>query len=117
MYEVEHTIQEKAWERFLETERSLLEERQEGSLARELDRPVPGESLEELRWLAIEDQHTAEEGLVELRRGEEAWYKHINDLTREDRSARIEAESTRAAWLMERLRKSKATGSGGRGEA
>jgi hypothetical protein len=76
----------------------------------------PGESLEELRWLAIEDQHMAEAGLVELRRSEEAWYKHIYDLVREDRPARIEAESARTAWLMERLRKSKATGSDGRGE-
>jgi hypothetical protein len=116
MYEVKHTIQEKVWERFLEAERWLLEARQEGSLAREMGKPVPGESLEELRWLAIEDQHMAETGLVELRRGEEAWYKHIYDLVREERPARIEAESARTAWLMERLRKSKATGSDGRGE-
>lgn len=116
MYEVKRTIQEKVWERFLEAEHSLLEERQEGSLARELGKPVPGESLEELRWLAIEDQHMAEAGLVELRSGEEAWYKHIDSLVREDRPARIEAESARAAWFMERLRKSKADVSDGRDE-
>lgn len=104
MSEVRRTIQDKAWERFLEEERSLLSERQEGSLARELDGPVPGESLEELRWLAVEDQYVAEEGLVELRSGEEVCHKHVDDLVREDRPARIEAESARAAWLMERLR-------------
>jgi hypothetical protein len=100
------TISEKAWERFLESERSLLEERQRGSLTRVLGNgPLPSESPEELLWLVIEDRHLAEEGFVELRRGEEVWTKHINELTREDRPARTEAESARAAWLMERLRK------------
>lgn len=42
---------------------------------------------------------------MELSSGTEVRYKHIDDLTREDRLARIEAESARAAWLMERLRK------------
>ncbi|CAN5159951.1 hypothetical protein BH24ACT19_BH24ACT19_19570 [soil metagenome] len=78
---------------------------------------MPGESSEELRWLALEDRYLAEEGLVELRSGEEVWHKHIDGLTREDRPARIEAESARAAWLMERLRKSMVPESDGWGEA
>jgi hypothetical protein len=42
---------------------------------------------------------------VELRRGYEVWYKHIDELTRDDRPARIESENTRAAWIQERLRR------------
>lgn len=117
MHEIKRTMQEEAWKRFLEVERTALEERRSGDLARALGGPVPGESSEELRWLAIEDQYLAEEGSVELRSGEEVWHKHIDDLTMEDRSARIEAESVRAAWLMERLRKSMTLQSAGLGEA
>jgi hypothetical protein len=40
---------------------------------------------------------------VELRSGEEAWYKHLDELSLEDRPYRIEAESARRAWLMQRL--------------
>lgn len=40
----------------------------------------------------------AEEGLVEFRSGEEVWFKHIDDLVREDRRARIETESARVAY-------------------
>ena len=117
MYEVKRTMQEEAWKRFLDAEQAALEKRRSGEFALELGEPVPGESSEELQWLAIEDQYLAEEGLVELRSGEEAWYNPIDDLTSEDRSTRIEAESVRAAWLMERLRKSMALQSVGRGEA
>ena len=105
MCEVKRAISEKAWERFLEMERQVLEERRRGALGLVLGGPLPGESPEELQWLAIEDRHMAEEGLVELRSGEKVFYKHIDDLTPEDRPGRIEAESARAAWLMERLRK------------
>jgi hypothetical protein len=117
MYEVKRTMQEEAWKRFLEAERAALEERRRGELVRALGEPVPGESSEELQWLAIEDRDLAEEGLVELRSGEEVWHKHIDDLTWEERPARIEAESARAAWLMQRLRRSMALQSAGRGEA
>ncbi len=71
MYEVKRTAQEEAWKRFLEAERAALEERRSGELDRALSEPVPGESSEELRWLAIEDRYLAEEGLVELRSSEE----------------------------------------------
>lgn len=96
-------VSEKTQQTFLEAERSMLEQRRRGALAQELGEPLPEESPGELRWLIIEDQHLAEEGLVELRSNEEAWFKHIDDLTLEDRPARIEAESKRRAWLMERL--------------
>ena len=94
---------EKALGRFLAAERSMLEQRRKGALAQALGEPLPEESPGELRWLIIEDRHLAEAGLVELRSGEEAWFKHVDDLTLEDRPARIEAESKRRAWLMERL--------------
>ncbi len=96
---------QEAQKRFLEAERSILEQRRNGSLAQAIDEPLPGESPEELWWLVVEDQHLAEEGLVELRSGEKVWHMHIDDLSLEDRPARIEAESTRRAWLMQRLTK------------
>ena len=106
MYELTpRKISEEARERFLEAERTILEQRQNGGLAQALGEPLPGESPEELWWLALEDQHLAEEGLVELRSGEKAWYKHVDALSPEDRPARIEAESARRAWLMQRLTK------------
>ena len=103
---------EKALGRFLAAERSMLEQRRNGSLAQALGDPLPDESPQELRWLVIEDSHLAEEGLVELRSGGEIWFKHVDDLTYEDRPARIEAENTRRAWLMERLVKEAAAKDG-----
>jgi hypothetical protein len=118
MYEVKHAISEKAWERFLEMEWQALEERRRGALALALGGPLPGESPEELQWVAIEDRHIAEERLVELRSGEEVFYQHIDDLTTEDLLGRIEAESTRRPSLWNgRERKLKASGSGGWGGA
>ncbi len=106
MYEADLTVSEKAWERFLVAERVALEERRRGGLDQALGgKPLPSEPPEELWWLAVEDRRLAEEGLVELRSGTEVRHKHIDDLTREDRLGRIEAESARAAWLMERLKK------------
>jgi hypothetical protein len=94
---------EQARERFLAAERSMLEQRQRGGLAQALGDPLPGESPAELQWMILEDQHLAEERLVELRSDEEVRFKHVDDLTYEDRPARLEAESKRRAWLMERL--------------
>jgi hypothetical protein len=42
--------------------------------------------------------------MVKLKVGEEIHYKHIDELTREDRPARIAAETEEVDWLMERLR-------------
>ena len=68
---------QKARERFLAGELATLERRRSGSLARAPGGPLPGESAAELQWLAVEDRHLAEEGLVELRavmgRGSSTW--------------------------------------------
>jgi hypothetical protein len=94
---------DEAWERFIEAERRHLEDRRAGHLARLLGGPLPGESAEELRLLAWEDQRRAEEGLVELRgSGGETSYKHIDELTLEDRHGRAEAERALMNRIMER---------------
>jgi len=91
------------WEQYMEVERKELEQRRNGHLGRALGRALPDESQEELDKMAEEDQRKAEEGLVELRSGDDVWYKHIDELTREDRQARIDSENARATWLRERL--------------
>lgn len=101
-----HSDHRKLWERYMEIERRELEDRRNGELARALGPALPGESQEELDHLAREDREKAEEGLVGLRDGEEVWYKHIEDLTLEDRAARIEAQRRRLAWVKERLGRS-----------
>jgi hypothetical protein len=94
---------DEAWERFIEAERRHLDDRRAGHLARLLDGPLPGESAEELRLLAWEDQSRAQEGLVELRGpGGEISYKHIDELTLEDRHGRAEAERALMNRIMER---------------
>jgi hypothetical protein len=97
---------DEAWERFIEAERRHLEDRRSGHLARLLDGPLPGESAEELRLLAWEDQRRAQEGLVELKspRGVVS-YKHIDNLTLEDRQARSEAERALMNRIMERQKR------------
>ena len=87
------------WEKYMEVERRELEQRRNGQLGRAL----PGESQEELDRIAEEDQRRAQDGLVELRSGDEVSYKHIDQLTRDDRPARLESENARAAWIRERL--------------
>jgi hypothetical protein len=59
---------------------------------------------EELDRKAAEDPRLAQDGMVKLKVGEEIHYKHIDELTREDRPARIAAETEEVDWLMERLR-------------
>jgi hypothetical protein len=98
MGEESHKTHQELWEQYMEVERREVEQRRNGQLGRAL----PGESHEELERIAEEDRRKAEEGLVELRSGDEVWYKHIDELTREDRPARIESENTRAAWIQER---------------
>src|SRR5215203_5828111 len=90
---------------YMEVERRELEQRRNGQLGRAIGRALPGESHEELERIAEEDQRKAERGLVELRSGDEVWYKHIDEITRDDRQARIESENARAAWIQERLRR------------
>ena len=101
--EPDSTYQE-LWEQYMEVEHRELEQRRSGQLGRALGRALPGESQEELDRMGEEDQRRAEEGLVELRSGDEVWFKPIDELTREDRPHRIESENARAAWISERLR-------------
>ena len=105
MGEESHRTHQELWEQYMEVERRELEQRRSGQLGRALGRALPGESEEELQRLAEDDQRKAERGLVELRSGDEVWYKHIDKITRDDRPARIEAENARATWIQERLRR------------
>jgi hypothetical protein len=91
MGEEPHDAYQKLWEKYTEVEHRELEQRQN----RQLGRALPGESQEELDRIAEEDQRRALEGLVELRSGDEVWYVHIDELTRENRPARIESENAR----------------------
>jgi hypothetical protein len=90
------------WEEFLEMERRALEDRRGGQLGRALGQALPGESQEELDQLAFEDQRRAEEGLVEVLQEGQPFYKHIDELTPEDRMGRIRAERARTLWLQVR---------------
>jgi hypothetical protein len=103
MGEGSHDTRQEFWEQYMEVERKELEQRRNGQLGRALGRALPGESQEELDKMAEEDQRKAEKGLVELRSGDAVWYKHIDELTSEDRQARIDSENARAAWIRERL--------------
>ncbi len=103
MGEGSHDTRQEFWEQYMEVERKELEQRRNGQLGRALGRALPDESQEELDKMAEEDQRKAEEGLVELRSGDDVWYKHIDEMTREDRQARIDSENARATWLRERL--------------
>ena len=92
------------FERFMEMERARLQEHAQGKMARALGLALPGESQEELDRKAAEDERLAQDGRVKLKVGEEIHYKHIDKLTREDRRARLAAETEEVDWLMERLR-------------
>ncbi len=92
-----------SWERFLRTERRMLEARRNGRMAKALAWRLPGESQEELDKMASEDRRRAEEGLVELRSEQgKLSYKHVEQLCPEDRMDRIRAELARIEWLLER---------------
>jgi hypothetical protein len=105
MDEESHKTHQELWEQYMEVERRELEQRRNGQLGRALGLALPGESQVELQRIAEEDQYKAERGLVELRSGDKVWYKHIDEITRDDRPARIESENARAAWIQERLRR------------
>ncbi len=97
------TRMESSWERFLQTERRMLQARKNGQLAKALARRLPGESQEELDRITSEDRRRAEKGLVALKSEEgELSFKHVEDLYPEDRMERIRAELVRIEWLMER---------------
>jgi hypothetical protein len=105
MGEESRKTHQELWAQYMEVERRELEQRRNGQLGRALGLALPGESQEELQRIAEDDQRKAERGLVELRSGDEVWYKHIDEITRDDRPARIESENARASWIQERLRR------------
>jgi hypothetical protein len=87
------------WEGYMQMERMQLAERASGKMRRAIGRILPGESREHLERIASEDQRMARAGLVKLKSGSRSYYKHIDDLTREDRWPRIWAERETIAWL------------------
>lgn len=81
---------------FEDIEHKQLEEKTNGKLARaELDR------------IAREDERRARTGLVELRHGEEVWYKPLEELTLYERQYRLEAEKAWNRWLRSRVERMK----------
>jgi hypothetical protein len=99
--------EEQRWEEFLEGERRDLEARRGGQLRRDLGDVLPGESPEDIERLGREDQRRAEEGLVEIMKEGEPLYKHIEELTSEDRLGRIRAQMAKTLWLQARLEQRK----------
>ena len=97
---------QRLWERYMRVERKEIQDRRNGELARVLGPALPGESQEELDRLSREDREKAEEGLAELRDGDEVWYKPVEELTRRDRAPRIEAQRKRLEWVQGRLKSS-----------
>ncbi|HJQ29277.1 MAG TPA: hypothetical protein VJ827_08040 [Rubrobacter sp.] len=95
-----------AWQRFMEAEERELANRQEGHLRKLLGFALPDESAQEIRRLAEEDRRRALEGLVELiDKNGQITYKHIDELTPQDREARIRAEGKLIQWLADRIGK------------
>jgi len=92
------------FEQFMEAERGRLQKHASGALAQALGYALPGESQEELDRIAAEDQRLAQQGMVKLKVGEEVSYKHIDELRREDRQARIATELEEVKWLKERVK-------------
>jgi hypothetical protein len=90
------------WEAFMQMERQRLQEHAQGKMARALGYALPGESQEELDRLALEDQRLAQRGMIQLKSGQRFYYKHIDELTRYDCTARIAAEREVVEWLRER---------------
>lgn len=93
---------------FIQMERRQLADRADGKLARALGRALPEESQEYIDRLGQQDQRRAQQGLVELRQSERVWYKRLDDLTREERPARLEAEKATNAWLKSRVERLRA---------
>ena len=91
-----------AWKEFIQAERRELELRKNGQLAKMLGEPLPWESPAELGRLASEDRRQAEEELVALMHDGEVFYKHLDELSEEDMTARIAASRLRTMWLKER---------------
>lgn len=90
------------WKSFMRRESRELDLRKNGQLTRQLGEPLPGEPPAALRQLVLNDRKQAQKGIVTLMSGGKTYYKHIDDLTREDMPARIAANRLRTTWLKER---------------
>jgi hypothetical protein len=99
--------EEGSWEEYLEIERRALEARRGGQLRRVLGDALPGEFPEYIEQLGREDQRRAQEGLVEIMKEGEPFYKRIEELVPEDRPGRIRAEMAKTLWLQGRLEQNK----------
>ncbi len=73
-------------------------------MARALGHALPAETQKELERIAAEDQRLAQQGMLKLKSGQSVYYKRIDDLTREDRTARMAVEREEVDWLMKRVR-------------
>ena len=91
------------WDGLLLVEREQLAQRCDGKMARMIGRALPGESQEYLEMIASDDQYMAQQGYVLLRNGDRIWHKHIDELTPQDRPARVEYEKTLVLWLRGRI--------------
>lgn len=92
-----------SWDRYMKREREQLAQRADGKMARMIGKPLRGEDQEELDLIASDDQFLAQNGYVPLRQGHKIWHVHVDELTREDRQARIEYEKTLIRWLKGRI--------------
>lgn len=102
----DRTMTEAWWDRFMEAEERELANRQEGHLRKLLGHPLPDESSEEIKRIAEEDRKKALDGLVPLMSTSgEIGYKHIDELTPQDRDARVRFEGKRIEWIAGRNRK------------
>lgn len=81
-----------SWEGYMTIEREQLAQRATGKMGRMIGRPLPDESKEELESIATQDQLLAQDGYVVLKQGDKVSYKHIDELTPQDR---WEGSSTR----------------------
>lgn len=91
---------------FAQAEDRELINRQEGHLRKLLGAPLPHKAPQEIRELGVEDRKRAKEGLVELMsRSGEMTYKHIDDLTSQDRMAKVRADGRRIMWIADRISK------------
>ena len=96
-----------AREGYTAVEREQLAQRASGKMARMIGQALPGESEEELRIIAQDDQYLAQEGYVPIREGNRVFYKQVEELTFQDRWARLTYEKTLVRWLKERIRAKK----------
>lgn len=103
---MESELHREAWQHFMAAEHKELVDHQNGLIGKLLGHPLPEESHQEIEWLAEEDRRTAHEGMVALMSGRgEVAYKHIDDLSPQDRAARIRFEGKRIEWIAGRMRK------------